>query len=139
MRDSKATKMIIGGRPFRLFRFVSAKLCCRPYLEAWKESSLNGLGYHAQTIVTLQSSLLATVVICQARKSNPNPNFLVRISSGRVGVFHVKGWGPKSSVCPSKPRETKLFFGGYPGTFAGISRGCPKSLRKKSLCLTLVP
>ena len=21
------------------------------------------------------------------------------------GVFHVNGWGPKSSVCPSKPRE----------------------------------
>ena len=27
----------------------------------------------------------------QARKRNPNPNFLVRISSGRVEVFHVKG------------------------------------------------
>ena len=54
-------------------------------------------------------------------KKNPNPNFLVRISSGGVGVFHVKGWGPKSSVCPSKPRENKLF--------GGISRGCPtKSL-----------
>ena len=38
-----------------------------------------------------------------------------------VGVFHVKGWGPKSSVCPSKPRETKL-LAAYPGTFAGISR-----------------
>ena len=29
----------------------------------------------------------------------------------RWGVLHVKGWGPKSSVCPSKPRETKLFGG----------------------------
>ena len=28
-----------------------------------------------------------------------------------VGVFHVKGSGPKSSVCPSKPRETKLLGG----------------------------
>ena len=26
----------------------------------------------------------------------------------------MKGWGPKSSVCPSKPRDTKL-FGGTPG------------------------
>ena len=38
-----------------------------------------------------------------------NPNFLVWMSSSGVGVFHLKGWGPKSSVCPSKPRETKLF------------------------------
>ena len=41
----------------------------------------------------------------QGRKTNPNPNFLIHISLGGVGVFHVKGWGPKSSVCPSKPRE----------------------------------
>ena len=41
----------------------------------------------------------------QAQKKNPNLNFWVRIFSGGVGVFHVKGWGPKSSVCPSKPRE----------------------------------
>ena len=53
-------------------------------------------------------------------------------------VFHVKGWGPKSSVCPSKPRETKL-FGGTPRDFAGISQGRPKSLRKNSLCSILVP
>ena len=51
----------------------------------------------------------------QGRKMNPNPNFLVRIFSGGVGVFRVKGWAPKSSVCPSKARETKHF--------AVISRG----------------
>ena len=45
----------------------------------------------------------------QARKRNPNPNFWVRISSSGVGVFHVKGWGPKSSVCPSKPGEPNFF------------------------------
>ena len=49
---------------------------------------------------------------------DPNPNFLVRIFSGGVGVFHVKAWGPKSSVCPSKPRETKL-FGGQPRILPG--------------------
>ena len=54
----------------------------------------------------------------------------LRIFLGGVGVFHVKGWGPKSSVCPSKPRETKL-FGGISRHFAGISGGHPKSLRKK--------
>ena len=50
----------------------------------------------------------------------------------------MKGWGPKSSVCPSKYRETKL-FGGIPRDFAGISRECPKSLSKRGLCSILVP
>ena len=36
---------------------------------------------------------------------------LVRISSSGVGVFHVKGWGPKSSICPSKPMESKFLVG----------------------------
>ena len=48
------------------------------------------------------------------------------------------GWGSskkgvgfsKSSVCPSKSRETKL-SGGISWDFAWISRGHPKSLRKK--------
>ena len=44
----------------------------------------------------------------------------------------MKGWGPKSSVCPSKPRESN-FFGGISRDFAGISWKRPKSLRKKSL------
>ena len=64
-----------------------------------------------------------------------NPNFLVRISPGGVGVFHV---AKKSSVCLSKPRETKL-FGGISRDFAGISQGCPKSLRKTSLGSILGP
>ena len=34
--------------------------------------------------------------LSQARRRNPNPKVLVRISLGGV-VFHVKGWGPKSS------------------------------------------
>ena len=68
----------------------------------------------------------------QGRKRNLNPNFLVRISSGGVGVFHARGWGPKSSLRPSKPRETKL-LAGYPGILAGISRVSPKSLRIKKL------
>ena len=67
----------------------------------------------------------------QGRKRNPNLNFLVRIFSGGVGVFHVKGWGPKSSVCPSKPGKSN-FLGGISRDFAGISRRCPKSLRKSA-------
>ena len=74
----------------------------------------------------------------QARERNPNPNFLVRIFSGGVGVFHVKGWGPKSLICPSKPEKSN-FFGGISRDFAGISRKCPKSLRKKSLCSIFGP
>ena len=91
----------------------------------------DGWGFVPGTIVPQGSSEKCLCVFCllffcpqiQGRKrNNPNPNFLVRIFSGGVGVFHVKGWGPKSSVCPSKPRETKL-FGGISRDVAGISRG----------------
>ena len=50
----------------------------------------------------------------------------------------MKGWGQKSSVCPSKPRENPT-FGGISRDVAGISWRRPKSLRKKHLCLTFVP
>ena len=73
----------------------------------------------------------------QARRKSINPNFWVRLSSGGVGVFHVNGWGPKSSACPSKFRETKL-WAGYPVILAGISRGCLKNVRK-SFCAILGP
>ena len=48
------------------------------------------------------------------------------------GVFHVKGWGPKSSACPSKPRETKLF--GRDRVFPEFCRdipGVPGKFEKK--------
>ena len=64
------------------------------------------------------------------RKKSTNPNYLVRLSSGG-GFFHVKVQGPKSSACPSKPRETKLL--------GGTSQGCPESLRNKSLCSIFGP
>ena len=73
------------------------------------------------------------------RKRNPNQNFRGRISSGRVGVFHLKGWRPKGSVCPSKPRENKLFGRDIPGILPGYPGGCPQSLRRKSLCSIFVP
>ena len=50
----------------------------------------------------------------------------------------MKGWGPKSSVM-SFETQGKNFLAGYPGIFAGISRGHPKSLRENSLCSILVP
>ena len=74
----------------------------------------------------------------QGRKRNPNPNFLDWIFSSGVGVFHVNGWGPKSSICASKLGKSN-FFGGISRDFAGISRRCPKSLRKTSLCSISVP
>ena len=67
--------------------------------------------------------------LAQGRKRSPNPNVLVRIFSGGVGVFHVKVWGPKSWVCPLKPGKSN-FLGGICRDFAGIGRRCPKNLRK---------
>ena len=66
----------------------------------------------------------------QARERNPNLNFLVRICSGGVGVFHVKGWGPKSSVCPSKPGKPNLFWRDIPEFWWHIPEA-PEKFEKK--------
>ena len=88
----------------------------------------------------LRGIIMASPVLLpsQGRKRNPNPNFLVQASSGRAGVFQVKGWGPKSSVCPSKPWQTKL-FGGISRDSCRVFRGCPTSLRKKVCVWFLSP
>ena len=70
----------------------------------------------------------------EGRKRNPNPNFLVRISSSGVGVFHVNERGPKSSACPSKPRETKLFRRDITGFCRDIP-GVPEQFEKKEVCV----
>ena len=49
----------------------------------------------------------------------------------------MKGWRPKSSVCPSKPGKSN-FIDGISRDFAGISQSCPKSLREASSCSILV-
>ena len=86
----------------------------------------NGLAKRWVGIIKVRVSALL------ADERNPNPNFLVRMSSGGVGVFHVKRWGPNNSVCPSKPRETKLF--------GGISRDFWRDrLRNQNLCSILGP
>ena len=46
------------------------------------------------------------------------------------GLSH-EGVGAKKFCMPLETREIKLFRAGYLGDFAGISRNCPKSLRKK--------
>ena len=52
------------------------------------------------------------VVFLRARMfsgKKKSTNLWIRISSGGVAVFHVKGKGSKSSVCSSKPKKkTKL-------------------------------
>ena len=63
-------------------------------------------------------------ITSQARKKSTKPNFSVQICSGGVGVFYPKGWGPKSSVRPSKPSETKLL--------GGISREFCRDIPQKS-------
>ena len=50
----------------------------------------------------------------------------------------MKGWGPKSLVCPSKPKETNI-FGGISRDSCQDIPGAPKSLRNKSLCSIVGP
>ena len=72
-------------------------------------------------------------VICQARERGTNSNFWVPDNfRWGGGVFHVKRWGPKSSVCPSKPRENKL-IGGISQDFGWDMPGVPGNPEKKSL------
>ena len=42
----------------------------------------------------------------------------------------MKGWGPKSSVCPSKPRESNFFGGDIPGFCRDIPEA-PEKFEKK--------
>ena len=72
------------------------------------------------------------VVQFSGKKKEPKRKRLVRISFGGVGVFHVQGWGSKSLVCPSKPRETKL-FGGISRDFRRDVPGAPEKFEKKRL------
>ena len=74
-------------------------------------------------------SQISVTGLNSGKQKNPNPNFLVWISSaGGVGVFHVKGWGPKSSVCPSRIPH---FLAGYPGILPGYPGGARKVWEKK--------
>ena len=75
-----------------------------------------------------QSGLITSHV--RHEEKSTNPHFSVRIFSGGLGVFHVKGWGPKSSVCSLKPGKSN-FFAGISRDFARKSQRPPKSLRKK--------
>ena len=63
------------------------------------------------------------------KKRDPKPKLLgPDILWWGGGVFHVKGWGPKSSACPSKPGKPN-FFGGISRDFAGMA--VPEKFERK--------
>ena len=74
----------------------------------------------------------------QARTRSTNSNFWVQISSGGVGVFCVKGWVPKISVRPSKPREN-IFLGWTSQHFCRDIPGVPKKLEQKKFVFVFGP
>ena len=50
----------------------------------------------------------------------------------------MKGWGPRTSVCPSNPMESKL-FGGISGDLCRDIPEVPENLEKKKLVFILTP
>ena len=50
----------------------------------------------------------------------------------------MKGWGPKSSVCPSKPRETKL-FGRVSRDFCRVIPEVPQKFEKREFVFNSRP
>ena len=68
----------------------------------------------------------------QARKRKPNPNFWVRISSGGVGVFHVKGGGRKVRYVPRKRMPLNIRIQWNAGT-ACVSECVLKTLASRGL------
>ena len=79
----------------------------------------------------------------EARKRSANSNCWVRLSSGRLGVWHVKGRGVKKfgGMWPRVRwgQGGASFLVGFPRTFARVSWSCPESLRKKSSCSRFGP
>ena len=70
----------------------------------------------------------------QGRKRNPNLNFLVRIFSGGVGVFHVNGVGAEKLGMSLETRETKRFWRDIPGFCRDIP-AVPEKFEKKKVCV----
>ena len=70
----------------------------------------------------------------QGGKKNQTQTFWSGYFPVGYGVFHVNGWGPKSSIRSSKPGKSN-FLGGLSRDFAGISRRCPKKKEKKRVCV----
>ena len=62
------------------------------------------------------------------KNKEPNPNFLVQISLGGVGVFHVKGVGGQKVRHVLRNPGNQTFWRDIPGYLAGY----PGRARKKS-------
>ena len=71
-------------------------------------------------------------------KRNPHPNFWSEYLWVGWGSSTWRGGGQKVRYVPPNPREPKL-LAGYPRIFAGISPGCPKSLRTKKFVFNFWP
>ena len=74
------------------------------------------------TLTYVLLTYVLEILDSQARKGN---NKRKRISSGGVRVFHVKGLGPNSSVCPSIPKK-QTFWRGVSGFWLGYPGGARK-------------
>ena len=86
-----------------------------------------------ETLEVSTAKILKSSPFAQARKENPNLNFLSPdIFLVGWGSSTWRGGGPKKFGMSLETQGIKLFLAGYPGIFAGISREAPrKSLRKK--------
>ena len=69
--------------------------------------------------------------ISEKKNGTQTQTFWSGYFSGGVGVFHVNGWGPKSSVCPSKHRPTKFFWRDIPGFCRDIPGFLPGKFEEK--------
>ena len=92
---------------------------------------MRGLDLSGAICLSGKRSNLGKHDIFQARKKSTNPNFWVRIFSGGVGIFHVKGRGPKSSGMSPETREIKLFGRDVPGFCRDIAEEPEKFEKKK--------
>ena len=73
-----------------------------------------------------------------ATKKEPKPKVLSPDIPSGGGVFHMNGWGPKSSVCPSKPGKIKLFWRDIPG-FCWDIPAAPEKFEKKKFVFNFWP
>ena len=90
--------------------------------------------FHKETVREEQRRFaMHTQSSYQARERNTKTYFWVRISSGGVGVFHVKG-GQKVRYVPRNPGKPK-FLAGISWDFHRDIPGAPEEFEKKESVL----
>ena len=85
----------------------------------------------AVTDVVTDASETAVRIAWSGMKKQPKSKLLSPDIFRRGGVFHVKGWGPKSSVCLLKPGKSNFFWRDVPGFCRDIP-GAPEKFEKKT-------